>query len=108
MMACMVLVLCLTACASNASDTGTGNSVQTVDNSEESTGVQPQEVTDENKIQTANKENADLEVSSDDSKATNTSAESWMNMQQKLTLWIAQQHEPSNVIPFPQKAVDEG
>ena len=34
------------------------------------------------------------------SKATNTSAESWMNMQQKLSLWIAQQHEPSNVIPF--------
>ena len=32
--------------------------------------------------------------------ATGTSAESWMNMQQKLTLWIAQQHEPSNVIPF--------
>ena len=42
------------------------------------------------------------------SKATNTSAESWMNMQQKLTLWIAQQNEPSNVIPFPLDAVKEG
>ena len=42
------------------------------------------------------------------SKATNTSAESWMNMQQKLSLWIAQQHEPSNVIPFSQNVVDEG
>ena len=30
-------------------------------------------------------------------KATNTSAESWMNMQQKLTLWLAFQHEPENV-----------
>ena len=35
------------------------------------------------------------------SKATNTSVESWMNMQQKLTLWKARQHEPTNVIPFP-------
>lgn len=34
------------------------------------------------------------------SKATNTSAESWMNMQQKLTLWHAYQHEPKNVILF--------
>ncbi len=34
------------------------------------------------------------------SKATNTSAESWMNMQQKLTMWKARQHEPVNVIPF--------
>ena len=42
------------------------------------------------------------------SKSTNTSAESWMNMQQKLSLWIAQQHEPSNVIPFSQNVVDEG
>ncbi|WP_035764888.1 HigA family addiction module antitoxin [Butyrivibrio sp. NC2002] len=42
------------------------------------------------------------------SKATNTSPESWMNMQQKLTLWIAQQNEPSNVIPFPLDAVKEG
>ena len=33
-------------------------------------------------------------------KATNTSAESWMNMQEKLTLWIAKQNEPNNVIPF--------
>ena len=30
------------------------------------------------------------------SKATNTSAESWMNMQQKLTLWKAYQKEPKN------------
>ena len=35
------------------------------------------------------------------SKATNTSAESWMNMQQKLTLWNAYQNEPKNVIVFP-------
>lgn len=35
------------------------------------------------------------------SKATNTSVESWMNMQQKLTLWNARMHEPQNVIPFP-------
>ena len=34
-------------------------------------------------------------------KATNTSPESWMNMQQKLTLWEAEQHLPENVIPFP-------
>ena len=38
------------------------------------------------------------------SKATNTSVESWMNMQQKLTLWTAMRHEPTNVIPFPMKA----
>lgn len=37
------------------------------------------------------------------SKATNTSVESWMNMQQKLTLWEAEQHAPTNVIPFPIK-----
>ena len=42
------------------------------------------------------------------SKATNTSVESWMNMQQKLTLWNAYQNEPKNVIPFPLKAVKEG
>ena len=35
------------------------------------------------------------------SKATNTSAESWMNMQQKLTLWTVRKHEPANVIVFP-------
>ena len=33
-------------------------------------------------------------------KATNTSPESWMNMQQKLKLWEAEQHLPKNVIPF--------
>ena len=38
------------------------------------------------------------------SKATNTSAESWMNMQQKLTLWKAYQKEPKNVIVFPFEA----
>ena len=32
--------------------------------------------------------------------ATNTSVESWMNMQQKLTLWVAEQNAPSDVIPF--------
>ena len=34
-------------------------------------------------------------------KATNTSAESWMNMQQKLALYYAYQHEPKNVVLFP-------
>lgn len=32
--------------------------------------------------------------------ATGTSAESWMNMQQKLTLWIAEQNAPTNVEPL--------
>lgn len=34
-------------------------------------------------------------------KATGTSAESWMNMQQKLTLWLAYQNKPTNVKVFP-------
>ncbi|MCR5604879.1 MAG: HigA family addiction module antidote protein [Lachnospiraceae bacterium] len=42
------------------------------------------------------------------SKATNTSVESWMNMQQKLTLWNARMHEPTNVIPFPVSVAKEG
>jgi addiction module HigA family antidote len=42
------------------------------------------------------------------SKATNTSVESWMNMQQKLTLWNAHLHEPTNVIPFPLHTAKEG
>ncbi|MBQ8956241.1 MAG: HigA family addiction module antidote protein [Lachnospiraceae bacterium] len=42
------------------------------------------------------------------SMATNTSVESWMNMQQKLTLWYARRHEPQNVIPFPINAAKEG
>ncbi len=41
-------------------------------------------------------------------KATNTSVESWMNMQQKLTLWNARKNEPQNVIPFPMAGVQEG
>ena len=32
--------------------------------------------------------------------ATGTSAESWMNMQQKLTLWLAEQDAPTNVLPL--------
>lgn len=32
--------------------------------------------------------------------ATGTSAESWMNMQQKLTLWLAEQDAPTNVAPL--------
>ena len=32
--------------------------------------------------------------------ATKTSAESWLNMQQKLTLWIAEQNAPTDVISF--------
>ncbi len=42
------------------------------------------------------------------SKATNTSVESWMNMQQKLTLWNARLNEPQNVIPFPVNMAKEG
>ena len=42
------------------------------------------------------------------SKATGTSVETWMNMQQKLTLWQAMQNEPDNVIPFPLPVVKEG
>lgn len=30
-------------------------------------------------------------------KATNTTPESWMTMQMKLTLWLAMQKEPANV-----------
>lgn len=32
--------------------------------------------------------------------ATKTSAESWLNMQQKLTLWVAEQNAPTDVIEF--------
>lgn len=42
------------------------------------------------------------------SKATNTSVESWMNMQMKLTLWHAMQNEPKNIIKFPTSAAMEG
>ena len=30
-------------------------------------------------------------------RATNTTPESWMAMQTKLTMWLAMQHEPENV-----------
>ncbi len=33
-------------------------------------------------------------------KATNTSPESWLNMQPKLTLWNAYRNEPKNVKAF--------
>ncbi|MEI7015023.1 HigA family addiction module antitoxin [Leptospira licerasiae] len=33
--------------------------------------------------------------------ATNTSAESWLNMQTKLDLWTAMQEKPRNIIKFP-------
>jgi plasmid maintenance system antidote protein VapI len=36
-------------------------------------------------------------------KATNTSPESWINMQSKLDLWHALQHEPENVLEFSQR-----
>jgi addiction module HigA family antidote len=36
-------------------------------------------------------------------KATNTSPESWLNMQTKLDLWNARQHEPENVSEFSQQ-----
>ena len=32
--------------------------------------------------------------------ATGTTPESWMNMQQKLTLWLAAQDAPDNVVPY--------
>lgn len=32
--------------------------------------------------------------------ATGTSAESWMNLQLKLTLWLAEQDAPTNVVPL--------
>ena len=35
------------------------------------------------------------------SEATKTSAESWMNMQMKLSMWNARQHMPDNVVAFP-------
>lgn len=38
-------------------------------------------------------------------KATGTSSESWVGMQQKSTLWEAEQHVPSNVISVPSKAL---
>ena len=40
-------------------------------------------------------------------KATGTSPESWMYMQQKLTLWDAEQHIPENVVPFPSVKSEE-
>jgi len=36
-------------------------------------------------------------------KATNTTPESWINMQSKLDLWHALQHEPENVLEFSQR-----
>lgn len=38
-------------------------------------------------------------------KATNTSPESWLNMQTKLNLWNALRHEPENVSEFSNKLV---
>ena len=38
-------------------------------------------------------------------KATNTSPESWLNMQLKLDLWKASQHRPKNVKHFEKIAV---
>jgi addiction module HigA family antidote len=38
-------------------------------------------------------------------KATNTSPESWLNMQTKLNLWNALQHEPENVSEFSHQLV---
>jgi len=36
-------------------------------------------------------------------KATNTSPESWINMQSRLDLWYALQDEPKNVLEFSQR-----
>ena len=38
-------------------------------------------------------------------KATNTSPESWLNMQTKLNLWNALQHEPEDVSVFSKELV---
>ncbi|GHU61966.1 transcriptional regulator [Spirochaetia bacterium] len=35
-------------------------------------------------------------------KATHTTAESWLTMQMKRTLWEAEQYEPSDIKDFPQ------
>lgn len=35
--------------------------------------------------------------------ATNTSPESWLNMQTKLDLWTALKNKPQNIIVFPHK-----
>lgn len=40
------------------------------------------------------------------SRATETSVESWMNMQQKLTIWEAEQNIVNNVITFPGLSMD--
>ena len=40
------------------------------------------------------------------SRATGTSVESWMNMQQKLTTWEAEQNIVNNVITFPGLSMD--
>ena len=40
------------------------------------------------------------------SRATGTSVESWMNMQQKLTIWEAEQNIVNNVIMFPGLSMD--
>ncbi|MEJ2567906.1 MAG: HigA family addiction module antitoxin [candidate division WOR-3 bacterium] len=36
--------------------------------------------------------------------ATNTSPESWLNMQITLDLWNAMRNKPANIISFPKKA----
>jgi addiction module HigA family antidote len=36
--------------------------------------------------------------------ATNTSPESWLNMQLKLDLWKAMKHKPTNISGFPERA----
>jgi addiction module HigA family antidote len=38
-------------------------------------------------------------------RATKTSPESWLNMQTKLNLWNALQHEPKNVSEFMEQSV---
>ena len=38
-------------------------------------------------------------------RATNTSPESWLNMQTKLDLWNALQHEPEDVSQFAEQSV---
>ena len=40
------------------------------------------------------------------SRATGTSVESWMNMQQNLTIWEAEQNIVNNVITFPGLSMD--
>jgi antitoxin HigA-1 len=46
--------------------------------------------------------NLSVEMAVRIAKATNTSAESWIDGQTKLDLWVSKQNEPKNVKVFPE------